>query len=77
MDGPVQYRALQRTDSDARVIAEIRDGLVSGEQADYVREELEYWGYPAVPLQEALERFSFANSIFIGFERVEPDPRSR
>ena len=70
---PVLYRVLQRTDTGATAIAEIRDGVFSGDQADYVREELEYWGYPAVPLQEALERLRFANSTFIGFERVDLD----
>jgi hypothetical protein len=63
-------RILQRTDTGAEVIAEIRDGKITGEEADYVGEELEYWGYPSVPLEEALDRFRFANSTLIGFERI-------
>jgi hypothetical protein len=64
------YRILQRTDTGAEVIAEIRGGKITGKEADYVREELEYWGYPSVPLEEALDRFRFANSTYMGFERI-------
>ncbi len=67
------YRIFQRTDTGAEVIAEIRDGNITGKCADYVREELEYWGYPAIPLERALQDFRLANPTFIGFECIPPE----
>ena len=68
----INYRILQRTHTSVKVVAEIRDGIFSGPSADVVRQELEYWGYPAILLEDALYYYRFANSTFIGFERLPP-----
>ncbi len=67
------YRVLRRNHTDVEVIAEIRDGVVTGVSADLVRERLIHFGYPKVPLEEALLRFRFSASSYIGFERLEVD----
>ncbi len=72
----VYYRVLRRTSRGVEVIAEIREGFVTGDAAELVRERLIHFGYPKVPLEEALRRFRAAASSYIGFEQLDSDDQS-
>ncbi len=57
------YQIWERGDKEDRVVAEIRDGEVSGESADYVREMMQYLGYPEkISVEEFIRRFRFLHS---------------
>lgn len=71
------FRVLMRTDTGEEVVAEIEpDGTVTGRQAEFVRWALEQYGYPRLPLEEALRRYTFTCSTYYGYQRVDvpPDP---
>ena len=67
------YRVLQRTETGAKVIAEVQeDGTVTGDEAEFIREMIHQYGFPDAPLEEALYRFRFTARIMIGIERLDP-----
>jgi hypothetical protein len=67
------YRIVRRVQGGVEVIAEIRNGIVTGSSADMVRERLIHYGYPKVPLEEALRRFRSSAPTYISFERLDSD----
>ena len=55
------YRIYERTGHGARVVAEVRDGEVTGESSASIRNLLEAYGFPDVPIEEVIDRFLLAS----------------
>ncbi len=55
------YRIYERTGRGARVVAEVRDGEVTGESSASIRNLLEAYGFPDVPIEEVIDRFLLAS----------------
>ncbi len=67
----ILYRILERRENAVEVIAEVRDGVVTGRDAHFIKGMLKRYGYPRVPLEEALYRFRYTCASRIGVQRID------
>jgi hypothetical protein len=70
---PIMYHIFMRTETADEVVAEItEEGVVTGAQAEVTRSMLKRYGYPQLPLKEAIQRYVSTCSTYFGYERVGP-----
>ncbi len=68
------YRVYRRNGTRMQVMAEIRGPQITGPFADLIEERLISFGYPRVPLEQALLRLRNSSNGYLGFDCIhEPD----